>query len=442
MRRDANDDVATERREPHVTAGVSYVVTVVEGPDAGRSITLDPSRPARALVGKSPACDLVLTDVLASRRHAAFETAGLRVSITDLGSTNGTLVNDVAVASAYVTGGEIVRLGASALRVDARATTATESPMASAFGRLVGNSARMRVVYTIAQRLARAAIPLVIEGETGTGKELLAECIHEAGPRADGPFVVFDGSATPRESAAQVLFGDKRDGSVGLFELAHGGTLFVDEVGELDVETQGLLLRAIERGEIRRGGDEQVRRVDVRAIAATSRDVDKLVEEGKLREELFFRLAVGRIELPPLRRRGEDALVLARHFWRRVTGREDLPPSFIERYVGYDWPGNVRELSNTLARLAALGESAALQPSTRSRSRPPPFADEPEGDPFAEVLAADLPFSQARQRIIDVFERAYVARVLAQNGGNVARSAAVSGIARRYFQVLRARQTR
>ncbi|GAC1559342.1 MAG: hypothetical protein NVS3B10_18070 [Polyangiales bacterium] len=439
MRRAAIDEAATERREPHVTAGVSYIVTVVEGPDAGKSVTLDPARPTRALVGKSPACDLVLADPLVSRRHAAFETTGLRVSITDLDSTNGTLVNDVAVASAYVVGGEVVRVGGSVLRVDARATTSHEPPMVPSFGRLVGSSPRMRVIYTLAARLAASAIPVVIEGETGTGKELLAECIHEAGPRAEGPFVVFDGSATPRESAARFLFGDRRDGSVGLFELAHGGTLFVDEIGELDVETQGLLLRAIERGEIRRAGDEQVRRVDVRTIAATSRDVDKLVEEGKLREELFFRLAVGRVELPPLRKRLDDVSALARHFWRGITGREDLPPSFADRYAGYDWPGNVRELANVLARLAALGDSASLVPS-RSRPSRPPVAD--ASDPFADVLAADLPFSQARQRIIDVFERAYVARVLAQNGGNVARAAAVSGIARRYFQVLRARQTR
>lgn len=444
MRRRDIDDVATERREPHLAAGVSFLVSVVEGPDAGRSVALDPSRPARVLVGKSRACDLVLGDPLVSRRHLALETTGLRVGVTDLGSTNGTFVNEVAVTGAFLAGGESIQLGDTVLRVDARATADVQAPpLVASFGRMIGTSARMRVVYTLATHLAASDVALVIEGETGTGKELLAEEIHEASARATGPFVVFDARASTRETAPSLLFGDKRTGAVGLFELADGGTLVLDEIGALDLETQALLVRVLERGEVRRVFDEQVKRVSVRTIATTSRDLDKLVEEGAFRDDLFFRLAVGRLELPPLRRRLEDVPLLARRLWRELAGEDVVPPGFFERYAGYDWPGNVRELGNALARTAALGPSASLAPVPRGRSvpPPPPGTGGDVGEAFAAVIAADLPFSRARQRILEVFERVYTERVLAQNGGNVARAAAVSGLARRYFQVLRARQS-
>jgi two-component system, NtrC family, response regulator HydG len=439
MQRNAPDDVATLRRAADPAAAIAFVVTVIDGPDRGRSVELATGTGGRVLIGKSPTCGLVLTDPMVSRRHAALETDGFRLDLSDLGSTNGTFVNDVALERVHLAGGESVRVGSSTLRVELRKSTEPAAPQASGFGRLVGTSARMGAVYALAQRLAASDVPVILEGDTGTGKELLAECLHEQSARAAGPFVVFDATATPSAQSMAVLFGE-RGGSPGAFELANGGTLFLDEIDAINLETQGALLRAVERGEIRRIGEHAWTHVNVRTIASTRSNLDKLVEGQKFREDLYYRLVVGRIELPPLRRRAGDVPLLAAHFWRQLTGTPNVPPSFFERYEGYEWPGNVRELGNALARLVALGPAASLAPSRQTPARAVP--GELSNEPFAEVLAADLAFPQARQRILDAFERAYVERVLAQHGGNVMRAAAASGIARRYFQLIRARQAR
>jgi DNA-binding NtrC family response regulator len=298
----------------------------------------------------------------------------------------------------------------------------------------------MRVVFAVCQRLAAADVPVVIEGETGTGKELVAECLHEASARAAGPFVVFDCAATPRHLTEAALFGERDAAKVGVFELANGGTLLLDEIGDLDLAAQGALLRVIERGELRRLGDDRVTKVSVRTLAATSRDLDKLVETGKFRDDLFFRLAVGRVDLPPLRRRAGDVPLLAEHFFRALAAAA-APRDFFDRYEDYHWPGNVRELQNAVARFVALGPAAALV-GQRARHAVGAARSEPPADVLTQVLEANLPFTQARQRVLDAFEHAYVERLLAAHGGNVARAAAASGIARRYFQLLRARQAR
>jgi two-component system response regulator HydG len=446
----ANDMITTRQPGGDFLPGVGFSVVVVEGVDAGRRVEIDAAQPRRVLVGKSPACELTLADAMVSRRHAALEFSGFRLGITDLESTNGTFVNEVAIQAALLSGGETIRVGATTMRVELRANPDAVLPNETTFGRLVGASPRMHVVFSLCHRLAAAEVPIVIEGETGTGKELLAECLHEASARFAGPFVVFDCAATARGATEPILFGERgQAGSgarAGVFELANGGTLFIDEIGELSMEAQGALLRATERGEIMRLGDDRWTRVNVRTIAASSRDLDKLVEAKRFREDLYFRLAVGRIELPPLRRRPTDILVLAEHFFRTLGGVSAVPADFYDRFQAYDWPGNVRELQNAVARFLALGPYAALAPARSRLGAPPTRAadlNEDAGrDPFAEVLDAELSFPQARQRILDAFERAYVERVLVVHKGNVASAAAASGIARRYFQLLRARQAR
>ncbi len=231
-----------------------------------------------------------------------------------------------------------------------------------------------------------------------------------------------------------------------MFELAHGGPLFIDELGELDASLQPKLLRAVERGEVQRVGGNQWIPVDVRLIAATRRNLDREVQEGRFRDDLFYRLALGRIELPPLRARTGDIAMLARHFWRAL-GADDrpMPPALMMSLTRYDWPGNVRELSNAVARACALGdldEAPVARPSAPPPSAVPASEPAPVDTEVDEILALDLPLPRARALVIDAFERRYVERVLARYDGNVVRAAAASGIARRYFQLLRARQRR
>ena len=290
-------------------------------------------------------------------------------------------------------------------------------------------------------------MPIVLEGETGTGKELLAECIHEASPRAQEPFVVLDCRTTPRGLVEAHLFGELRaDGTVraGIFELASGGTLLVDEPGDLDLDVQAKLLRALDKGAIVRLGDTAPVEVDARVIVATSHDLDKLVEEGKFREDLYYRLAGARIELPPLRRRREDIPLLAGELWTELGGKGLLPDEFLERFEAYDWPGNVRELERAIERFLALGDKVSLLVTPHAPSRGAPRSAGAEAGErsglLERVLGANLGYSEARQRVLEEFERAYLEKALADNGGNVAAAAASSGIARRHFQRIRARQ--
>jgi transcriptional regulator with GAF, ATPase, and Fis domain len=286
-------------------------------------------------------------------------------------------------------------------------------------------------------------VPVVIEGETGTGKEALAESLHEMGPRAAGPFVVFDCTAVPPNLVEAELFGHERGaftGAVasrrGVFEQAQGGTLLIDEVGDLEPSLQPKLLRAIERFEIRKIGGDRWIKVDVRVLAATRRDLDKEVQAGRFRDDLFHRLAVARIELPPLRHRQGDIAALAIHFWQELGGDpRALTREMVQKWEDYAWPGNVRELRNTIARQIALGDLA----HTPTERPPPRAADEDAIDKFVDM---GLPFPQARDRILEEFEQRYVARLLEKHGGDVARAAAASGIGRRYFQKLRARTGR
>jgi transcriptional regulator with GAF, ATPase, and Fis domain len=433
--------LARPRFRPTETS-TDFVLTVVEGPAKGQTFTVAGSSPNRALLGSGPACELMIRDREVSRRHAALETVGRRLRITDLSSTNGTFVDGVAVGEAYLRGGEIVRLGSSALQVDS--TTAPQAeplPVRTTFGRMVGASTEMRRLYPLCERLAKSLVSVVIEGETGTGKEVLAEALHEEGPRAEGPFIVFDCTAVPATLLESELFGHERGaftGAVstrkGVFEQAHGGTLLIDEIGDLELSLQPKLLRAIERSEIRRVGGDKPIKVDVRLLAATRRDLDREVQAGRFRDDLFHRLAVARIELPPLRHRAGDVLVLARHFWRSLGGQDaDLPGDLMLRWQDDQWPGNVRELRNTVARRLALGD---LAPNSAAGRNEPPSTD---GDDFLDsILRLGLPLIEARQRMIEEFERRYVERTIEQHG-SVAKAANAAGVAKRHFQRLKAR---
>jgi DNA-binding NtrC family response regulator len=427
----------------HVEPASAFSLLVTEGPDRGASFRIDGSHPSRVLIGQSPACTVRLTDPATSRRHAALEITSRGLRIVDLDSTNGTYVDRVHIHDAELEGDEMLRVGSTVFRVERLTTDTPPPPPASSFGRMIGASIEMRRLYPLCERLAASDVPVVIEGETGTGKEVLAEGLHEQGPRRAGPFVVFDCTAVPSNLVESELFGHERGaftGAVaqrhGIFEQAHGGTLFIDEIGDLELALQPKLLRALERFEVRRVGGDRWIRVDVRVVAATRRDLDHEVAAGRFRDDLFHRLAVGRVELPRLSDRHGDVRLLAAHFAAELGGDErSLPGDLLARWEDYAWPGNVRELRNAVARHLALGDLAASHPGQPPAS---PASATPS-DLIEGALARGLPFIEARDRLVEEFEQRYLARVLEEHDDDVARAAAASGIGRRYFQKLRAR---
>ena len=424
----------------------AFAIRVEEGPDAGLTLRVDGRSPQRLLVGQSPSCELRLTDRAVSRRHLALEAAGTYLRVTDLSSTNGTRVNEVRIVEAMLVGGERVRIGDTVLSITPSERSLVALSPATGFGILVGASPEMRKLYPLCQKLAAADVPVVIEGETGTGKEVLAEALHEASPRAAAPFVVFDCTAMPANLLEAALFGHERGAFTGatetrkgVFEQAHEGTLFLDEIGDLELSLQAKLLRALERSEVRRLGGDRWIKVDVRILAATRRNLDEEVQRGRFRDDLFFRLAVARVELPPLRKRTGDVTALARFFCEDLGGDPaSLSPELVARLEAYAWPGNVRELRNSIARHLALGELREVG-ALRSTIPPPPSPASTTGDLVERVLAESLPFVRARERLLEEFGRRYVEHALDAHDGNVTHAARASGLGRRYFQTIRSR---
>ena len=436
----------TLKKSPVIGAS-AFKIEAVRGPDAGATLVVDESAAQPLLVGTSEVVDLRLRDPEISRRHVSLEVKDARLRLRDLGSTNGTRVNGLRVVEALLQGGETIELGAeTALQVtrDAAARPAAISSE-DGFGSYLGRSLAMRRLYPMCERLARADVPLVIEGETGTGKEALAEAIHAQGPRASKPFVIFDCTAVPGSLIEAALFGHERGAFTGaatskpgVFEEAEGGTLLIDEIGDLDKSLQAKLLRAIQKAEVRRLGGDGWIKVDVRILAATRRDLDAEVQAGRFRDDLFFRLAVARIVLPPLRERAEDVELLARFFWKQFGGPQPFPDDVLPRLESHSWPGNVRELANTIARLAALGEGdGELFMQRRPSVSPDPATS--ETDFIDDVVTQNLELARARELVTREFERRYVTHLLEVHAGDVGRAASASGIGERYLRMIRAR---
>lgn len=442
--RTGTDDVTTRLHGSFDPSPVPepFVLTVVTGPEQGQSFPIDGSQPSRILLGQAPACDIRLTDRTVSRRHVALDVEGGRVRVSDLGSKNGTRINGVKIIEAWVQGGETIQAGSTVFRLDRHSSgrKVALSP-ATSWGRMIGASTEMRRLYPLCEKLAQSDVSVIVEGEAGTGKELLAECLHEQGPRQNGPFVVLDCTAVPGPLLEAELLGyvagarpGVAEGKAGVIEQAHGGTLLINEIAELELALQIQLLRVLERKSVRRLGSDQPIDTDFRLVVSTRSDLDREVAAGRFRDELLHRIAVARIELPPLRRRKGDVLLLARHFCQELGGSEQALSQALR--LGWDehaWPGNVRELRSTVARHLALGELAELSVDDDS-SR-----DEALSVDQIIEQALTLPLGEARQRVVVEFERRYVRRVLDRHAGNVTHAAESAGVARRYFQILKAR---
>ncbi len=422
-------EIATLRRERFTrpkpaagAAGSTFVLAVVEGPDTGLIITLDPSGP-RALLGQSPVCSLRLTDPEVSRRHASLAVTSTHLQLIELGSTNGTTVNGVAIKEASLHGGEAIRVGSTVIKVQREAPRFVELAQAASFGRVIGESPAMKKLYPVLASLAASDQPVLLEGEAGTGKELVAEELHLASRRKDAPFLTLDASALPTQELGGRLFGTGSE--PGLIQQAKGGVLFVNEIGNLPRDVQARL-----RAELAGSSD-------VRIIAGTRRDLDRDVASGRFADDLFFLLAGGRVELPPVRERDGDVAMLAKLFWTELAETDDdisvarLPEDFLPRFEHYPWPGNVRELKAAVVARRTLGELGQAYRSEEAKDNGLDF--------LSAVIEDDLPFPSARERVVKEFERRYVERVLARHGGSVTKAARASGVAHRYFQLIRAR---
>lgn len=423
-----NPDVVTEvaKGRPSSFPSAALLVDVIEGEDRGARLLVDASAPGALLVGTSAACQLVVTDRQVSRRHASLELAPGGLRVRDLGSTNGTFVGDARVFDAVIGEGARVRLGQATVLSVARSDAPVKlAPSGTGFGRIVGASAAMRRLYPVLERLATTELPVLVEGESGTGKELLAEVLHEKGPRAGAPFVVLDVTSHPEAEIEAELFGDEARNVAGALGRATGGTLLVKEISALPSSAQARLARMLDASSS--GGPP-----DVRFVATSRRDLDQEVEQKRFRDDLFFALAPGRVELPPLRARGGDVALLAEHYWRRLgRGEQAFPADFTARHDGYAWPGNVRELIAAVARRLALGDAASEQLVASAEAMP--------DNVFDFIFEQDLAYVAAREVLLTEFERRYVARALERHGGNISRAAAASGLARRSFQLIRAR---
>jgi DNA-binding NtrC family response regulator len=318
-------------------------------------------------IGKSSDNDLVLDEPTVSRWHCRLWPALPGHEVEDLGSTNGTLVNGARVERAALRLGSELRLGRAVVHYVAAGADGSP-PEHSSYAGLVGSSAAMAEVFRAIARYAGENDPVLLGGETGTGKELVARALHTGGPRREQPFVALNCGALPRDLVESELFGHERgafSGAVaqrrGLFEEAEGGTLFLDEVADLGAEAQAKLLRVLESGEVRRVGANQARRIDARVIAAVNRPFPELLARGRLRLDLYHRLSVVEIRLPPLRERLEDVPLLARHFLEAGSGKA-LSEAALGRLQEHAWPGNVRELRNVLRRASLHAEGAVIEP--------------------------------------------------------------------------------
>jgi len=401
--------------------------------------------------------DLVIDDDTVSRYHARIFQDDNAYLVQDNDSTNGTFVNRVRIKEAYLKPGCIITIGKTDIGFQSLdEKVAIEPASRDRFGRIVGKSLRMREIFSILDKIAPTGVTVIIEGETGTGKEVIARTIHEQSRRADMPFVVFDCGAVPENLIESELFGHEKGSFTGatmtrdgLFEVAQGGSIFLDELGELSLDLQPKLLRALEQREIKRVGSNTPIKVDVRVIAATNRNLEEEVKNGTFREDLFYRLSVVRIILPPLRDRIGDLPLLAKHFLntggfnkdfegnQRVKG---ISRDALDAMMNYQWPGNIRELLNIVERACAYAEGEYIQQE-----------DLPEHISGVKILrkrlarseadakvdrALQKPFKEAKEEWVSEFERDYIANLLSKNDNNISHAAREASIDRKYFRKL------
>jgi DNA-binding NtrC family response regulator len=407
---------------------------IVKGPDRGEAIAIGD---LAMTVGSGPGNDVLLSDPTISRRHLQIEPRIEGVILRDLGSTNGSFVQGARFQELTLGFGTEVTIGQTVLKYVPQEEPLELQPSdEESYGSLAGRDPKLRKLFRLLADVAASDATVLIEGETGTGKELIAEEIHRHSTRRAGPFVVFDCGAVPKELIESALFGHLRGaftGAVtdrpGAFEEADGGTLFLDEIGELAPEVQPALLRALDKRAVRPVGGTAYNQVSVRVVAATNRNLRAEIAAKRFREDLYYRLAVVRMHVPPLRERPDDVALLVEHFARQFAGGRQLEiaKEELDRLRHHTWPGNVRELRNVIERACALTHGTKLEIDEAF--------DEKVGGQTGAVNI-DLPFKEAKAQLIDAFEREYIRAQLKRHNGNLSAAARNAEVDRKHFREL------
>ncbi len=412
-----------------------YRLVVTEGPDQGSILE---GAGEELAIGTADANDLVLTDAAVSRHHIAIAPTARGHLLRDLGSTNGTTINGVMVERAFLLPGAVIAIGSTRLKFeavvgDARAALSKENR----WGRALGASEAMRRIFAVLPKLAESDATILLEGETGTGKGLLASAIHEASPRAAGPFIVIDCGSIPPNLIESELFGHEKGSftgagaqRIGAFEAGKGGTVFLDEIGELPLDMQPKLLRALEEKLVKRiGGNEQIK-LDIRVIAATNRDLRSEINRGRFRSDVYYRLNTFRLRVPPLRERREDIPLFIAHFYAQLSrGGGEPPAELITDLARHDWPGNVRELRAAVERIVLLGDPSVWREITDDAPSTPAPKEEAR---FVDGMS----FRGAKERAVAEWEREYVRSLIDHHGGNLSRAARAVRMDRNHLREL------
>jgi two-component system, NtrC family, nitrogen regulation response regulator GlnG len=436
MTRDARNATALLDDQPaYSRQGRGGIFLVIKGPDRGETVRLA-NQPIS--FGSGNTCDLPLTDITVSRRHLEAHLIGDEVVMIDPGSTNGSFIvgtQDSRFEKVVIGFGAEIKLGRTIVKFlpDEETVSPEPSPL-SAFGSIVGGDTKMRQMFTMLQDVAATNATVLIEGETGTGKELIAEEIHNHSPRRDGPFVVFDCGSVPHELIESMLFGHVKGsftGAVtdrrGAFAEANGGTIFLDEIGEMALDLQPSLLRVLDKRAVRKVGSNTYEKIDVRVVAATNRDLRGEVARKAFREDLYYRLAVIRVGVPPLRERGTDIPLLIQHFVNNFGPNLRIAAEDMNTLIRHAWPGNVRELRNVMERacLLAKGDSINLDDALVADTNSPSFG-----------VRTDLPFKEAKGQLVEMFEREYIEDLMRKHKMNLSAASREAQIDRKHLREL------
>ncbi len=428
---------------------IEAVAAVIDGPDAGKTFAIDAEV---TRIGKAETNDIILTDRAVSSHHVELTLVGAAVRVRDLNSTNGTWVGDTKLIESLVPPGTVLQVGRTKIHLQTPdASFVLEPSSAEQFGDLWGRSVSMRQLYAVLERVAPRDTTVLLDGETGTGKELAARAIHQRSSRSTEPFAVFDCSAVAPELIESELFGHRKGAftgatsdRAGVFESADGGTVFLDELDSLPLELQPKLLRVLEGRRVVRLGEFKERPVDVRVVAAAGRSPEEATAAGDLRPDLYYRLAVVRVTLPGLRDRTDDIPLLVRVLLDRIGGQgvEVSDGPALARLVAHPWLGNVRELRNVLERALALAP-----PGAATLDDLPLHLGGVEGRGGATIdalppvsgrarLYGELPYKEAKEKVVEAWEAEYLAAAFERNGRNLSATGREIGLSRPHLRKL------